>query len=199
MFRFSALRSLCPSSCRTCASSPYLPTGLTTCFPFTPCRHLDLSAPRCPSLFICLLLDSAFSDLPYVVYNVLPCIMPACLRLQMYSSLCVPTRNSPCDCLKSPLTLLPPLVLGILTFNASSEHCASPVRLHYEASLHLRVCISLALYFAFVRCPSQVLSRLDSFVASQPHFSSSWSLLKFSASHPTLYTYYFHLRSLRGC
>ena len=39
VFRFSALRSVCASSCRTCVSSPCLPTGLTTCFPFTPCRY----------------------------------------------------------------------------------------------------------------------------------------------------------------
>jgi len=39
---------------------------------------LDLSAPRCPSLFICLLLDSTFSGLPYIVCNVLLCIL-ACV------------------------------------------------------------------------------------------------------------------------
>ena len=39
VFRFSAPRSICPSSSRTCVSSPYLPTDPTTCFPFTPCRH----------------------------------------------------------------------------------------------------------------------------------------------------------------
>jgi hypothetical protein len=74
VFRLSALRSLYLSSRRSRVASPSLPTGLATCLSFTSCPHPRSFCASMSCFRICLPLDSTLSELPCVVYNVLPCI-----------------------------------------------------------------------------------------------------------------------------